>query len=228
MSAKKILTAQVREIKGRKVKKLTKEGLLPANLFGAKTESIALSLPLKEALAMYKEAGDTQVVYIKIAGEDRERPVLFDEVQVDPIRGYAVHFALRQINLKEKVQVSVPVELIGENKIAGAVVVLVKDEIEVEALPTDLPEKFELDISQLTEIGQGISFNELSYDRNKVKLLIDEEQFDNPVVLLQEVKEEVEPEPETAVESAGSETGTGATGSGAETTSGEEVSSENA
>ena len=194
MSAKKTLTAQVREAKGRKAKKLVREGLLPANLFGAKTESIALSLPLKEVLATYNEAGDTQVVYLKIEGETKDRPVLFDEIQLDPIRNCMIHCALRQINLKEKVQVAVPVELIGENKIAGAVVVLVKDEIEVEALPTDLPEKFEIDISQLTEIGQGVNFAELAYDRDKVKLLIEEDQLDNPVVILQEVKEEVESE----------------------------------
>ena len=194
MSDKKTLTAQVRDLKGRRVKNLFADNLLPANLFGSDIESIALQLPLKEALALYQEAGDTQVVYLSIDGESSARPILFAEAQFHPVTGKLIHLVLRQINLKEKVTVAIPVELIGENKIPGGVVLTVHNEIEVEALPTNLPEQFTVDISLLTEIGQAVTFNDLAFDRSKVTLLVEEQELDNPVVLIQEVKEEVEPE----------------------------------
>jgi large subunit ribosomal protein L25 len=71
---------------------------------------------------------------------------------------------------------------------------MLHDVVEVEALPQDLPEKFEIDATQLTEVGQMVSYKDLQFDRSKVTLMIDEEQMDEPVVMVQEVKEEVEPE----------------------------------
>lgn len=204
MSAKKTLTAQVRDLKGRRVKNLLQRNLLPANLFGSQVDSVALQLPLKETLALYKEAGDTQVVHLDITGEKASRPVLFSEVQFNPLTGAIIHLTLRQINLKEKVTVAVPVELVGESKVPGGVLLTVHDEIEVEALPTDLPDKFTIDVSKLTEIDQAVTFADLDFDRSKVTLLIDEQELNNPVVLIQEVKEEVEPEetPEAEVSEA--------------------------
>jgi hypothetical protein len=78
------------------------------------------------------------------------------------------------------------------------VLVVVKDEIEVEALPADLPEKFEIDVSLLTEVGQMVTYADLKYDRSKVTLVLGEEGEEEPVVLVQEQREE-EPEEEPEV-----------------------------
>jgi hypothetical protein len=70
-------------------------------------------------------------------------------------------------------------------------------------LPTDLPEKFEIDISKLTQVGQSVSYQDLVYDKNLVTLMIEEEELNNPIVILQEQKEEVEEEPTPETEVVG-------------------------
>jgi len=105
-----------------------------------------------------------------------------------------------EINLKEKITAEVQIELVGENDVTGAVLVLTRDSIEVEALPTDLPEKFEIDATQFTEIGQTLTLADLKYDKDKVTLAVEAEELAKPIAILQEVKEEVEPEPVAAAE----------------------------
>jgi hypothetical protein len=80
-------------------------------------------------------------------------------------------------------------------------VLTVVDALEVSALPTDLPDKFEVDISALKDFGDTITIGDLKYDREKVEIqMTGEVNEESPVVLLQEVKEEVEPEEEASVE----------------------------
>lgn len=191
MAEKNILKAVKRTVLGRKVKNLRKDGLIAANVFGA-GGSEALQLQMRDTLKMYEETGDTGVVYLEVEGEKKMRPVLFDEVQVEPMGNMWLHVSLREVNLKEKVEAEVPVVLVGENKVPNTVLVTIHDSVMVEALPTDLPKEFVIDVEKLTEPEARLTFAELDFDREKVKLMIEEEEMDSPVVLLEEVKEEVE------------------------------------
>ena len=161
-----------------------------------------ISLEKKALIKMLGQVGETPLFYLKTE-KDEELPVLIDELQAHSLSGEPNHISFKRVNLLEKVSSEIPVELVGENSVSGAVVVLTQDSIEVEALPADLPEKFEVDISKLTEVGQSLSYLDLSFDKDKVKLLIEEEKLEEPVVLLQEVKEEVIEEPVVEVEEGG-------------------------
>ena len=196
---KRVLKAEAREVLGQKVAGLRREGILPGNLFGNGQKSESIQAEKKVVEKLYGETGDTQVVYVSL-GEGKESPALFDEIQYAPTKGGMTHFSLKRVNLKEKVTAWVEVKLMGENKVAGAVVVMVNNEIEVEALPTDLPEAFVIDISKLENIDESVSFAQLDYDKEKVKLLINDEDMNKPVVLLEAVKVEEEPAKEEAVE----------------------------
>ncbi|MGA2910446.1 MAG: 50S ribosomal protein L25 [Candidatus Microgenomates bacterium] len=166
---KQELKAEVRKISGRKVKNLRKEGILPGNIFGKKIKSEAVQVVLKDFEKVYKEVGETGLLTLVI-GKD-EKPVLVHNLQVNPVSDAPVHVDFLQVDLKEKVEAEVPVELTGESpaeKQAIGTVVQYINEIKVEALPMDLPEKFTVDMSALAEVDQAILVKDLKVDRSKV------------------------------------------------------------
>lgn len=185
--------AQVRSQEDR-VKKLRKQGFLPANVYGLGKDSISITINATSFENLHDQVGDTGLVYLQVGETEKQLPVLIDEIQIDPISDHVLHVAFKQVDLKDKIKAEVPVEIVGEFDVAEAVLVTVKDSIEVEALPTDFPEKFEVDVSSLTEIGQSILLSDLEYDSKKIELTLGEEGFESPIVLVQELKEEVEEE----------------------------------
>lgn len=168
---KQTLKAEVRKISGRKVKNLRKEGILPGNISGKKIKSEAVQVVLKDFEKVYKDVGETGLLTLEI-GKD-EKPVLIHNLQVNPVSDAPVHVDFLQVDLKEKVEADVPVELTGESpaqKQAIGTVVQYINEIKVEALPMDLPEKFIVDTSGLAEIDQAILVKDLKVDRAKVDI----------------------------------------------------------
>jgi large subunit ribosomal protein L25 len=198
MSAHITLSAQSRDLTSSKPNALRRSGRVPANIYGDVKETVIISLDAAEFFKLSRTIGESSLIQLSIEGEQKPRPVLLSEMQVNPLTGKSVHVSFRQVNLKEKVNAVVPIELVGEFGVNDALVVQVVNEVEVEALPTDLPESFIIDQSKLTEIGQSVSYKDLEFDRSKVTLMVGEEQLETPVVLVQEFKEYVEPEPEAA------------------------------
>lgn len=158
------LKAAERTILGKKVKNLRKNGLIPAHVFGNKIETEHVSVKDKDFFTVYDMAGETGLVDLKIS-DDKVRPVLIRDVQVDPVSGKPLNIDFYQVNLKEKVKVPVPIIMIGEEPeivhMGEAVVIQPMSEVEVEALPTDLPEKIEVDISSLKQIDDAVLVSQL-------------------------------------------------------------------
>lgn len=197
-SERMVLNATKRTVFGRKVKKLRSEGKIPASVFGASTQSISLTLERVAFQKLFRKAGETTLVDLYIEGEKQPRPVLITHVQTHPVKDTLVHVDLHQVDLTKAVTAPIPVTLIGESaavKDKAAILVTVLSEIEVEALPTDLPDRIEVDISKLVEFGDSIHVKDLSVDRKKVKVLIGE---DETVITVQEPKEEIEEVPPPA------------------------------
>ena len=197
---KQILNAEVRKISGRKVKTLRNKGLLPANVFGKKIKSEALQVDLKEFEKLFAKVGETGLVTLNIQnGKKEEKAVLVSNIQMNPLTDKPIHVDFRQVDLTEKITAEVPVEMVGESpaeKQSLGTVVQYLDEIEVEALPTDLPEKFTIDVSSLVEVDQAVFAKDLKVDQSKVSLKI------NPDEILVKVeppqKEEAAPAPAPA------------------------------
>lgn len=157
------LKFEKRDLFGRKVNRLRKEGKLPANIFGKKVESTAIIIDYKEFSEVFEKAGETQI--IDLGG----KPVLVSNVQVDPVSGMYLHIDFRQVDLKEKIEAAVPVEVEGESpaeKQNLGTVVQQLHEIEVEALPADLPEKIIVDATLLTEVDQVIYVKDLKVSKD--------------------------------------------------------------
>lgn len=169
------LSATKRDIIGKDLKKIRKEGLVPANVYGKKTKSQALTLKKEEFDKVFSQAGETSVVKLLIEGEKEERPILVQNIQLHPVTEEVLHIDLRQIILTEKVTAKIPVEMIGESPAASqklGILIQTVSEIEVEALPMDLPEKFVVDVSTLNNVGDEIKVSGLPVDK-KVELKVD-------------------------------------------------------
>ncbi len=195
MSQKITFTVQPRNIQGKKVKKIRSEGKIPANVYGDVKESMAIQVDTLDFRNLYKEAGETGVVFITIEGQKESRPVMIDQVDKHPVTHTIQHVSFRQVSLKEKIDAEVPLEFVGEVDIPETFVDRLFDVIEVKSLPTDIPERFEVDVSVLSEVGQEITVADLHIGSNEVEVLLDP---DTVVARLQEITiEEIEePEPE--------------------------------
>lgn len=190
------LKAAKREIVGRKVKKLRKEGIIPANVYGKKVKSISVSLEKDEFEKVHKQARETGVVKLLVEGEKEERPILIQNLQVDPVTSKPLHVDLRQIILTEKVTAKIPIEISGIAPAASqklGILIQTVSEIEVESLPMDLPDKFIVDVSKLANVGDEVKAKDLAVDKAKVTLKIEDELVLAKVEPL--AKEEVAPPP---------------------------------
>ncbi len=156
------LNATVREVTGKRVKKLRKEGLLPVGLYGKGIKSVALAIPMKDFLKVYQKAGETGLVELKYGSGNQH--VLIKNVQIHPLSRAVLHAELYAVKLTEKIKAKVPLELVGASPaVQNNIGVLLQtlNEIEVEALPTNLPEKIEVGVSRLAEVGQQVTVGEL-------------------------------------------------------------------
>lgn len=174
------LHAEERKILGKKVKQLRRRGSLPAHVFGKGVENEDVTIDGKEFVKTFYQAGETGLIDLKI-GKEKIRPVLVRDVQYDPLSGEPIHIDFYQVNLTEKVKVPVPLVLIGEQPesvhLGETIVLQTLNEVEVEALPTDLVEKIEVDITSLKSIDDAITIDQLQYDRNKLSIHDDPEQI---------------------------------------------------
>ena len=172
-----ILKANKRSVLGRKVKNLRLEGMLPANIYGKNVKSLAIQMKTSEFADVFEKAGETGIIEVSV-GKIR-KPVLVQNVQTDPVSGEVLHADFRQVDLKEKVKATIPVEIVGESPVEKSglgTVVIQLDEIEVEALPSDLLEKFVVDASKLEEVDSAVYVKDLK-GSDKVKVLTDGEQI---------------------------------------------------
>ena len=193
---KHILKVEKREVFGKKLKALRKTGILPANIYGKNVPSIAVQLPLKSFVETFKETGETGLLELHL-GDDK-RPALIHSVQLDYVKNIPVHADFYQVNLKEKVKTMVPVVLVGEptafTENIGTLLHMV-NEVEVEALPADLPEHFELDITHLAAVDDQVTVADLPKAEG-VEVLTD------PANIVAKIAELVAPEPEPVAEEA--------------------------
>src|SRR3990167_10595074 len=134
------LTAQKRTVLGRKVKSLRREGIIPAHVYGHKVKTVHVQVKASEFGKVFEKAGETGI--IDLAVDNEKRPVLVKNVQVHPVSDIPLHIDFYHLNLLEKVKVDVPLEIVGEAPAVQdrtGLLLTPVTEVEVEALPADLP-----------------------------------------------------------------------------------------
>ena len=191
-----VLNASLRKIFGKRTRSMRKDGFIPANIFGEKMEPLAISLDQKAFNETFKIAGETNVVYIAV--DNKKIPTLISEIQIHPVSQSILHIDLRKIDLTHKIEAHVPIVLVGESEAVeskNGVILSQMDEVTIESLPEDIPDKIEVDISKLTEIGDIFRISDLVIEGSFV--ILDEPE--RAIVSIIEHKEE-EIEPETVSE----------------------------
>ena len=201
------LDVSKREIKGKKVRFLRREGKTPANLYGHGVESIPLCVDSKHLAQTLAQAGKTDLIALKIDGSKTPRNVLVREVQRNSISGELLHVDFYQVRMTEKIKADIPLVFVGEApalKKKNVSLIHITDSVNVEALPDALPHNIEIDVSILEEIDQAICVRDIQLDE-KVTLLTDPEQMIAKIeearreeVIEVEAEEEVEEEAEAA------------------------------
>jgi len=184
------LKATVRTITGRKVRQLRRQGLMPSSVYGREMEPISIQVIDKEFEIIFKRVGESGLVDLIL--DDKTLPVLFRNPQYHPVDGKLTHVDCYKVNLKEKIITMVPIEFVGESAAVklGKVLVEVTNEIEIEALPTDLIEKIEVDLAKLENVDSVITVADLDIDRKIIEIKTDPEQV---IVKVDEPKVEEEP-----------------------------------
>lgn len=155
------LKVEKRKIIGKHVKKLRRDGITPANVYGKDIKSTAVQAPTKEFTAVYAQAGGTGLVDLELEG--KTIPVLIQNVYTD-FRRNVLHADFYAVNLKQKVKANIPLEITGEPKAVTektGILMNIISEVEVEALPTELPEKIMVSVDHLTNVGDQIAVSDL-------------------------------------------------------------------
>jgi len=141
---------------------LRKGGEIPAVFYGAGKVSTSISIPIIEFKKIWRKAGESST--IKLSINDNNIDVLIHEVQVHPVTEEPLHVDFLVIDMSKKIQVNVPLEFIGiSNAVKNGLGNLVKvlHEVEVEALPKDLPHKLEVDLSKLETVEDQIFVSDI-------------------------------------------------------------------
>jgi large subunit ribosomal protein L25 len=156
------LKAQKRTILGRQVKQLRREGFVPAVLYGKGQEAIALQVPVKDFTKTLKVAGESTLVYLNVDADSY--PTIIHDVTWDPIKDSVIHADFYKVRLDEKIKTNVPVVFVGEApavKDLQGIFVRNVNELEVEALPQDLPSEISIDISGMKAFGDQIQLKDV-------------------------------------------------------------------
>ncbi len=160
-TAKLHLQATPREQFGKKLKKVRHQGLIPSNVFGPGFTSASITVVSKDFLKTYKVARETGVVYLDLNKE--AVPVLIRHIQRHPLSHEIIHVDFRKIDLKQKIEALVPLKTVNDSPAVaqGGVLLTQTDKVTVEALPEEMPQEIEIDLSVLTEVGSELRIKDL-------------------------------------------------------------------
>ncbi len=163
------LQAKTRNIFGKKTKAIKNQGLIPAVVYGPGVKNASVEVEEKEFVKVFRKAGESSLVELSIEGEKEKRPVLVHEIQRDPLSDSIIHIDFFQASLKEEVEVAIPLVFEGvapaEKELGGT---LNKNmlEIEVKALPQNLPHEIKVNIDSLKTFEDHILVKDLQIPAN--------------------------------------------------------------
>jgi large subunit ribosomal protein L25 len=150
------------ELGSRANRRLRRAGWVPGVVYAKDTDPVAFKVGTRELRTALQEA--TAVIDLKV-GSAKPRPVIVKETQLHPVRGDVLHLDLLQVDLRQRIHATVTVELLGAEVapgvVQGGVLEQVTRELTIEALPGDIPESVEADVSDL-EVADTLSLSQVS------------------------------------------------------------------
>ena len=195
------IKAEKREVTGKKLKDLRKNGKIPAVMYGAGDSGVLLEIAERDFERVFKQAGESSLVELEIGGNIKN--VLIHDVAFDPIRDNPVHVDFLQVRMDKLIKADVELSFEGESPAIklGGILVKVLHKIEVEALPKDLPHEIKVDISKLVNLEDKFTVGDLKLPAG-VKV---QAENDEVLALIETPKTEEELKAEEAAEAGGIE-----------------------
>ena len=194
------LSVKLRKEFGRKTKSMKAQGKIPAVVYGPNVKNASLEVDEKEFKKVFRQAGESSLIEFVL--EKEKRPVLVNSIQKDPVSGNIIHIDFFQASLKEEVEVAVPLVFLGsapaEKDLGGT---LNKNilEIEVRALPQNLPHEIAVNIDALKTFEDHILVKDLVLPKD-VKAIKNPDEIVASVLPPQKVEEELAAEIKENVE----------------------------
>jgi large subunit ribosomal protein L25 len=193
-----ILKAEKREIVGKGIKRIRKQGKIPGVLYGAGEKGLLLQLSEKEFDKVFSQAGESSLIELEIEGNKKN--VLIHEVALDPVGDKPLHVDFLQVRMDKPIKAKIPLSFEGESgavKNLGGILVKVMHELEVEALPKDLPHEIKVDISGLQSLEDRVRVSDLKISK-EVKVIAPKDEI---LVLVETPRAEEEIKAEEAAPS---------------------------
>jgi large subunit ribosomal protein L25 len=198
-----------RDVTGKKVRYLRRQGKTPASLYGHGFESVALQTDTKLLKQILQKAGGTDLILLKMAGQKEPVNVLVREVQKEPLSDILLHVDFYQVDMSQKIKANVPLVFVGDAPVLkkkNVSILHLMDSIHVEALPDHIPHKVEIDLSKLENLDQSIFVKDVNIGAD-VTLLNDPEQIIAKAIEAKKEAEVVEAKAEVTEEAAAAEAG---------------------
>ena len=195
------LNARKREVLGKRNRFLRHQGITPTHLIGHSIESQSLQCDTAELVKVVSHAGETRVISLTVEGDKTPKNVFVREIQRDALGKQLLHVDFYQVRKGEKMQVAVPIILVGESpamKGKGRMLSHGITELNIECLPENVPPQIEVDISVLDELDQSIHVRDIVLDPD-ITVHADPEQL---IVKVTEIMVKAEVEEEVAAEEA--------------------------
>lgn len=189
------LCLEERNVTGKQVKRLRAQGLVPAVLYGRETAPINLQCPKGELARVVKGAGATSLINLQIGDGGETRPALVRDVQYDVIRLTIEHIDFYQVVMTDKITTQIGIVLVGKAPVeerGEGTVLLDLTTIEVECLPGDLIPHVEVDVGQLSELGDTITVKALQVPATITILESEDELVAHTQALAREEEEELD------------------------------------
>jgi large subunit ribosomal protein L25 len=159
------LSARPRDVRGKHVAQLRRDGVLPAVVYGAGIESQSISIDAHEFELLHRAAGRNALIDLSIEGDGAmATPVLLQAIQEHPVSRHTLHVDLLVVNLEEERTVDVPISFVGESEAIdkqGGVLLHMRDAVQVRAKPDNLPSAIEIDISPLVNFDAVLHASDL-------------------------------------------------------------------
>lgn len=180
------LSVQKREKLGKASRTLRGEGLILAEVYGRGLKNEHVTIKANDFLKVFSEAGENTIINLNLGNESW--PAIVFDVQKDYLSGRVAHVDFYRVTMTEKIKAKVPLEFVGEAPAAKEKKGILNKsitEVEVEALPGDLPHRLEVDLGALAEVDQSIYARDLKVPV-KVKILVDPETVVATIVAVKE------------------------------------------
>lgn len=162
---------------------LRRSGKVPCVVYGNAVKNTTLTAEHNEIYKVYSKAGESTLVELTVDG--KQVPVLFHELQFDPVSNRITHVDFYAVNMKKEVEADIPLHFVGKSPAVvdlGAIMVTGHDKVTVKCLPSDLPHALEVDISSMAQFGDHVTVANINVPKGVTVM-------DDPAVVVASVQE---------------------------------------